>query len=292
MEYHIILNPAAGRGAVKKVQPRLLKDFGSQLGEAQFHPTGSPGHATQIAASLKEKNATVIAVGGDGTIYETANGLVGGNCTLGIIPIGSGNDFIKMLNLPLNFQEAIRVIQRGKTMRIDVGQVGESYFVNGLGMGFDAEVVIETQKVKKLRGFLIYLYSVFKALLRYRNRQITLIVEGKSETREIFMVSVGNGKYLGGGFCLTPGAELNDGILDVCVFRGLSRGEVLAHLPKALKGRHVELPQVECLRVTKLIVESSEGLPVHADGELLSPNLRRVEVGVLPGALTVIHNLA
>lgn len=292
MEYHLILNPAAGRGAVKKAQARLLEMVRSQLGEAHLHATASPGHATQIAAGLKERNAAVIAVGGDGTIHEIANGLVGGNCTLGIIPIGSGNDFIKMFNIPLDFQEAIQVIKRHKTMRIDVGKIGDSYFINGLGMGFDAEVVIETQKVKKLRGFFIYLYSVFKALLHYRNHHITLSVNGKTETREVFMISVGNGKYLGGGFCLTPGAELNDGVLDVCVFRGLRRKEVLLHLPKAIKGRHVELPQVECLRVKKLIVESSEGLPVHADGELLSPCLRRIEAGVLPGALTVIHNLA
>jgi YegS/Rv2252/BmrU family lipid kinase len=283
MTYHLILNPAAGRGTAGKSEAELAKELKDQLGDR--------GHATQIANELKNENAVIITAGGDGTIYETVNGLVGGACTLGIIPIGSGNDFIKMLKLPLDIRSAIEVIKRRNTMIIDIGTVGEGYFTNGLGMGFDAEVVIETQKVKRLRGFFIYLYSVFRTLTHYKNRIVTISIDGKTETREVFMISVGNGECFGGGFYLTPGAEINDGILDLCIFRGLSRKEVLMHLPKALSGKHIHLPQVECLRAKNIIVEAAEGIPVHADGELLSSNLTRVEVGVLHGALNVIHNL-
>lgn len=291
MTYHLILNPAAGRGTAGKSEAELAKELKDQLGDVHLHRTNASGHATQIANELKNENAVIITAGGDGTIYETVNGLVGGACTLGIIPIGSGNDFIKMLKLPLDIRSAIEVIKRRNTMAIDVGTVGEGYFTNGLGMGFDAEVVIETQKVKRLRGFFIYLYSVFRALTHYKNRVVTISIDGKTETREVFMISVGNGECLGGGFYLTPGAEITDGILDLCIFRGLSRKEVLTHLPKALSGKHIHLPQVECLRAKNIIVEAAEGIPVHADGELLSSNLTRVEVGVLHGALNVIHNL-
>jgi YegS/Rv2252/BmrU family lipid kinase len=291
MTYHLILNPAAGRGTAGKSEAELAKELKDQLGDVHLHRTNARGHATQIANELKNENAVIITAGGDGTIYETVNGLVGGACTLGIIPIGSGNDFIKMLKLPLDIRSAIEVIKRRNTMIIDIGTVGEGYFTNGLGMGFDAEVVIETQKVKRLRGFFIYLYSVFRTLTHYKNRIVTISIDGKTETREVFMISVGNGECFGGGFYLTPGAEINDGILDLCIFRGLSRKEVLMHLPKALSGKHIHLPQVECLRAKNIIVEAAEGIPVHADGELLSSNLTRVEVGVLHGALNVIHNL-
>lgn len=291
MEAHIILNPAAGRGAVRKIEADLLKAVSEQLGDVRAHRTESHGHATRIAKELKREGSLVIAAGGDGTIDETVNGLVGGNCTLGIIPTGSGNDFVKMLALPLDYVKAIEVIKRGRTMSMDLGKVGDSYFANGLGMGFDADVVIESAKVKRLRGDMIYLYSVLKTLLHYRNRVITLSVNGKKESREILMVTVGNGEYLGGGFHLTPGAKIDDGILDVCIIEALSFREVLMHLPKAMKGRHISLPQVQFFQAKELIVESAEGIPVHADGELLSTNFKRIEISIVPGALKVIHNL-
>jgi len=124
METHLILNPAAGRGMVSKVEPRLLKAVGEQLGDVQLHRTESHGHATQIAGILKQEKSLVIVAGGDGTIHETVNGLVGGNSTLGIIPIGSGNDFVKMLALPLNYEKAIEVIKHRNTMIIDSGTIG------------------------------------------------------------------------------------------------------------------------------------------------------------------------
>lgn len=291
METHLILNPAAGRGMVRRVESGLLKAVGEQLGDVKLHRTESHGHATQIAKTLKQENSLVIIAGGDGTIYETVNGLVGGNCTLGIIPIGSGNDFVKMLTLPLEYEKAIEVIKLGRTMAMDLGKVGDSYFANGLGMGFDADVVIESRKVKKLRGSMIYLYSVLKTLSHYRNRVITLSVDGKKENRKVFMINVGNGEYLGGGFYLTPGAKIDDGILDVSIIQALSFGEVLMHLPKAMKGRHILLPQVQFFRARELVIESADGIPVHADGELLSTNFKRIEISIVPGALKVIHNL-
>jgi len=291
MDYHLILNPAAGRGLVKKLRPRLLSAAESLPGTVQAHLTAAPGHAQQIAGELKRENAIVIAVGGDGTIHEIANGLVGGNCTLGIVPVGSGNDFVKMLNLPRSYAAALEVIRRGKTLTMDLGKVNDRYFINGLGLGFDAEVVIELQKVKGLRGFALYLYAVFKTLRRLRKRAVSMELNGRRENREVFMINVGNGEYLGGGFRLTPGAKIDDGALDVCIFRALSLGEVLRHLPKALSGKHVELPQVEFLRASELVVESSEGFPVHADGELLGGGVTRLEISLLPQALKVIHNL-
>jgi diacylglycerol kinase family enzyme len=125
----------------------------------------------------------------------------------------------------------------------------------------------------------------------YQNHKITLHLNGTVEMRDIFMINVGNGKVLGGGFRLTPAAEIDDGQLDVCLFNPLSKGEILRHLPKAISGKHIYLPQVEMHKTTKLIIESEDGIPIHADGELLSSNLKRVEIQVIPKSLRVIHNL-
>lgn len=291
MEYHLIINPAAGRGLAGKLLHDICNRACEVLGKVQIYETTCPGHACQISLELKHQDCVVIAVGGDGTVHEVVNGLVGGNCTLAVIPVGSGNDFVKMLHLPSDYKTAIDIIKRARMIWMDIGKVGDVYFLNGLGIGFDAEVVSESRKVKRLRGFLIYLYSVFKALLHYQNRTITLEVNGVREEREIFMITVGNGQCLGGGFYLAPGARIDDGLLDVYIFRNLNRWKVLWNLPKALNGKHVGLPEVQFFRTSHLIIESAEIIPVHADGELLWLNPQRMEVGILPRALPVIHNL-
>ncbi len=253
--------------------------------------TDRPGAATRFAAEIKQNSDVVIAAGGDGTINEVLNGLIGGGGVLGIIPIGSGNDFVKMLNLPRDYEKALRIIQQHNTMRIDVGKVDGRYFLNGLGIGFDAYVVIESQKVKWLRGFVMYLFAILKTLKHYHNMSVNLKLDGREEQREIFMITVGNGKSLGGGFFLTPRAKLDDGVFDICIFRALTTPEVLKNLPKALHGKHLFLPQVEYFQARELSVSSPDWLPMHIDGELMPTNIQQVSVEVVPRAIEVIHNL-
>ncbi len=291
MKYHLILNPSAGRGYAAKIQSVLFNRVEEQLGDVDFYTTEAPGDAKRIAASVSEFNQTVIVAGGDGTIHEVVNGLVGGNSTMGIIPIGSGNDFVKMLNLPFNYVDAIEVVKKRQTMAIDIGRAGEAYFPNGLGIGFDAKAVIESKKVKKLRGFLIYLYAVLKTILLYKNYQVSIYCDGQKEDRKIFMINAGNGAYLGGGFWISPKAELDDGLLEIGIIKNLSKWEIMIHLPKVIKGNHLDLEQVDYFRTTNLIVECDAGFPVHADGELISESCKKIEIDILPGALNVIHNL-
>lgn len=291
MEYHLILNPAAGRGASQKSEQQVIKLSKEYFSSFQLHKTTAPGHAVEITKKFAGKNSTIIAVGGDGTIHEVVNGIMESDSTFGIIPLGSGNDFIKMLNLPLDLESAFEVIKNNKVMMVDVGKLNDRYFPNGIGMGFDAVVVMEALKRRFAKGFLIYLFSVFRAMRHYQNHKITLHLNGNVETRNIFMINVGNGKVLGGGFRLTPEAEIEDGQLDVCIFNPLSKGEILRHLPKAISGKHVNLPQVEMHKTENLIIESENGIPVHADGELLSSDLRRIDIRVVPKSLKVIHNL-
>lgn len=291
MKYHLVINPNAGRGYAGKIQSRLIEDVKRALGAVEVHPTSRPGDIRKIAAGLKMSKSVFMVAGGDGTIHEAVNGLAGGNCLLGIIPIGSGNDFIRMLNLPLKYTEAIDRIKNQRTMSIDIGRVGERVFVNGLGIGFDARAVVESQKVTSLRGNFIYLYAILKTIFLYKNDTVTVEKGDKKEKRKIFLISAGNGAFMGGGFRITPKAKINDGLLDFGIIRGLTKGEIFAHLPKVIKGTHLKLAQVEYFQATSLTIESENGVPVQVDGELLSPAMKHIDIRIEKDALQVIHNL-
>lgn len=289
-KYAIIMNPYAGRGKAAKIEHQILGEFKKQIGSYDLFKTEYPNHAKKIAEQIKTSYPVVIAAGGDGTVNETVNGLIGGSAVLGAIPVGSGNDFCKMLNLPKKLTEIMQVIRQDKRKKIDIGKVGNRYFPNGLGIGFDAWVVKESMKVKKLRGFLIYLYSVLKTTFSYHNASITLSINGKTSQRDIFLIAVGNGKAMGGGFFLNPAAEFDDGLLDVCIIRALNKREVFLNLPKAINGKHIYIEQVEMARTTQLQITCEDGIAAHADGELLGLSLKKLDISIMPSALEVIYN--
>lgn len=292
MRYQLILNPAAGRSEAGKLQSAIIEACRRELNEVQVHITKFPGHATEIATSLKHHPVIVIAAGGDGTVNEVVNGIIGGQATLGVIPIGSGNDFVKTLKLPLDYREAISVIKKGNSKRIDIGKANGVYFANGIGIGFDALVVEESEKITALRGFAIYLVAVLKTLRYFKNIRVDLDFNDVRDKRDIFMISLGNGIAMGGGFYLTPQAKIDDGELDVCIIHKLSKLQALVNLPKAIKGNHHTMKQVTFHRMKEFKLFSEAGVPVHADGELISKNMKELSVSVLPAALEVIHNLA
>jgi YegS/Rv2252/BmrU family lipid kinase len=291
MKYHLIINPNAGRGFGKKVAPRLIKLMQEKLENLSVYETSAPGDAEEHARFLKEKECIIIAAGGDGTIHEIVNGMINGNSILGIIPLGSGNDFVKMLNLSSNLNSSIAIVAKGKKKQIDVGKMNDRYFPNGIGIGFDATVVEETLKVKKLRGFFIYLYSIFKALGTYRNYHVKIHINEEIQKQEVSMISICNGRAMGGGFPLAPYAKIDDGELDVSICNGLSKRQILMLLPQVLRGNHLRSPHVHFQRLKSLVIESDKGLPVQADGEFISTGLKRIEVSILPNSLRVIHNL-
>jgi diacylglycerol kinase (ATP) len=289
-QYAVIFNPCAGKGRAAKMEAQLRRILREKLGEVDIFPTLHPAYARQISLELKDKYQTIIVAGGDGTIHEVVNGMVGGSAALGFVPIGSGNDFVRMMHIPHDLSEAVDVIRTGRQITIDVGQLGDEFFPNGIGVGFDAWVVKESLKIKRLRGIFMYLYAVLKTVFRYKNQTVTISVNGKSLEEDIFLVAIGNGKSMGGGFLLNPTAEINDGQLDICIIRGLKFREIFMHLPKALSGSHVHLEQVEVVRSDKIDINAPNGIAVHADGELLGMDFKELNVTVRPRCLTVIAN--
>ena len=269
-----------------------LRELGIETVLSQTH---GPGDAVALAQRAKQDGfELVIAVGGDGTIYETVNGLAraagaGVAGTLGIIPIGSGNDFVKMLDIPSGWQAACRRIAHGGPRRVDIGRIDDRFFVNNVGMGFDAQVGIEALKVTWARGKAVYMVALARNMLfSYRTPNVKIEMDGESFSRQITLLTVGNGRCSGGGFWLTPSAEIDDGLFDVCIGRKMSKLQILALVPYVMKGTHVTHPEVQMARARRIVVTSDEPLPVHADGEIIYTSATRIEAELLPRKLELI----
>jgi|Deesub1362B_J571_1020462.scaffolds.fasta_scaffold01121_3 YegS/Rv2252/BmrU family lipid kinase len=288
---YAILNPASGRGKGRKIGEKvrqLLERPGVQL---QWKETEYPGHATELARQAPEECECIVAVGGDGTVNEVVNGLVGSGKVLGVIPIGSGNDFARALRLPSNYRKAIDVLWEGQVKTIDLGWVNGRYYPNALGLGFDAQVVHESNRIRRLRGMLIYLYGVIKTVFKFRPFRIRIKLDGKElEKREILMMTVANGISVGGGFLLTPQARNDDGLFDVCIIHKMPKPLIFWHLPKVFWGGHVNLPYTSMFRAKHVVVNAETPLGAHVDGELLGIDDHFYEAKIIPSALKVVWN--
>jgi YegS/Rv2252/BmrU family lipid kinase len=289
--YKFIINPYSGRGNGAKVAGEIEKILREKKIDFEMELTTKPKEATEIAKKSAEKFEVVVAVGGDGTFHEVVKGLVGTKAMLGLMPVGSGNDFAKMFNIDTDIYKSIEILQNGKTKLIDLGKCNDEYFDNSVGIGFDAVVTYESYKIKKLRGMAIYLSAVIKTTFTYKSPKVEIIYNGKKLHKKAFMITIGNGTRQGGGFYITPDAKIDDGLLDICIIDNLSKMQVFQHLPKTLDGSHTGLKEVTMDKTDKIIIESEDNLPVHCDGEILGMNLHKIEIEVIPKILKVIGDV-
>jgi len=288
LTYKFIVNPASSRGKGSITGKWLEKECENRNLDFDLQYTNSPGHATEIASKSVKDFEYIIAVGGDGTLQEVMNGLFGYDTKIGIIPVGTGNDFVRAANIPIKPTEALDIIIDGKLKQIDVGKVGDRIFHNGVGIGFDAWVVNESLKIKKLRGHLIYFYAILKTLKNYRAPFMEINYHEKSISQKLFLVTVANGTSLGGGIKLTPFAQLDDGLLDLNIIQDVNKLKILQNLMKAYSGEHVNMPEVTVDTCKSIAIKSDDGLAVHADGELISCNLKEIEIKIIPKAIKFI----
>ena len=284
---HIIYNPTAGSGRGEKIGQKIKALLDQDGIACQLLITQRPGHATQIARQLQEEKAeTVLSVGGDGTALEVARGLVGSQTALGIIPAGTGNDFIKTIGLPKDPEAALRHILSHEPKKTDVGEINGSLFLNEIGTGFDVSVLDWAAKAKKYcRGLLPYLYGVIQTLFRFHSIPITYAVDGgESVTRDAFVVGVANGKWIGGGIGIAPEAAADDGLFDVVVVDKIPRRKLLGRLIGLMKGRILTFPETHFVRASS-VVFSAPDMRVNVDGEIVPAD--RMEARILPGQLLV-----
>lgn len=286
--FKFIVNPAAARGKSAKIAKKLNHLCQARGVDFDMVYTSKRGEATELAREAAGQFECIVAVGGDGTVNEVVNGIVGCQVKFGIIPIGSGNDFVKAIHIPLKLEAALDTLTALNTRWVDVGRAGSVYFQNGLGIGFDAWVVQESFKVKRLRGNAIYLYSVIKTIYGYQAPYMQLRYDDIKRQEKIFMITVGNGTSLGGGFKLTPFALLDDGLLDLTIIQDLKKWEIYQNLASVYFGKHTRMPQVTTARTKTVKIDCDQGFAAHVDGELLSLNIKTLEVTIVPKALEIV----
>jgi YegS/Rv2252/BmrU family lipid kinase len=267
--------------------------------------THARGGAIELTFQAIERGCTcVAAVGGDGTINEVVNGIIGarergvGDATLGIIPLGTGSDFIKALDgvVAGDLHGAITRLVAGATRPVDVGQITvqagsqefKRAFINGLGAGVDAQVAVEVGKITWLTGFAAYIVASMRALATYRPGLMTVRYDGKELRRRLYFATLGNGRFQGGGFLLTPAGQIDDGLLDLCIVQSLRPDQVIRFFPKLIDGTHVDLPVVTMAKARQIEISSPVPFPVATDGEVIATDATLVAIEILPGAIRLV----
>ncbi len=236
----------------------------------------------------------MVAVGGDGTVHEVANGLLqggrGASAVLGVVPIGSGNAFAKLVGVARHSPlRAVRRLVTARAVAFDVGHVLDEYFVNSAGVGFGAEVVRVRNAMPGLSGFLSYLVPVFRAFARFRPPRLEVRASGFRETGYMMMVEICNGTTAGGSYRFAPAALPGDGRLDVCVVRRVSLARFLLAVPRVMRGTHGTMREVALFQTRAMTLRSLEGpLVLHLDGELRESAVCECTVRVQPGRLKVL----
>ncbi len=311
MRFAFVLNPAARSGRAARDADRVLAGARALGLDASLHLTDRPRHATDLARGLAERHDVVVAVGGDGTVQEVAAGLVGTGATLGVLPLGTGNDLAHALGMPTRLPSALAALASGAPCAMDLGRVRwtepggemrERIFANSVGVGFDALVASQVPRYKRLGGRAAYLAATLGSLSLWRRRDLAIEVrthvpeaspgEVASEVLyegPFFLCEVGNGPSVGGGVLLTPEAVLDNGVLDLCLARAVGPVRIARLLPRAVRGTHTGAPEVVMGRAPRITLRATRGtLPVHADGEPVSAGAAVVELEVLPGAIRAI----
>ncbi len=296
----VILNPAAGRGQGKQRRAALESLLAASGVLCELLETRAAGDATRLAAQAAAEGANIVAAaGGDGTLSEVLNGLAAGGFTarLGILPLGTGNDFARCIGVGTDLKAAVDTLFHGTPRAIDVGQVrfgdhAPRYFLNVSGCGFDA---LAAQRVNEnrdrrgwrhIRGMPAYLCAVLQELATLRAASLRLEADGQVFEQRAMLCAIANATSYGGGMRVAPDALLDDGLFDICTIAEAGRWEFLRAFPGVFKGTHVSHPKVTMRRAREIYLSSEPPLPVLVDGDVLGTT--PVRFSILPCALEIM----
>jgi diacylglycerol kinase (ATP) len=293
---HLFLNPTAGRGRAGKRQPRiieLLKKSGSRV---EYHASQAVGDIENQVLDCVNNGAThVVVAGGDGSVHEAVNGILRSDnvAALGVVPTGTGNDFAKACDIPLNWEHATRLladrIAADETPRkIDAGRFNDRFFANGAGIGFDAKVTRVAQSIRLPIGDLVYLLAIFRTMLGgIASPRLQIRTEGYDWEGPLTLAAISNGPWVGGMFHIAPMAVNSDSILELLIAKPVTRRRILALLPKLMSGEHMQEPEIVHQSITSLTIHAEVPIASHLDGEV-QPLQTDFDLSVLPGALNLL----
>lgn len=298
-----ILNPMARNGKARRGIGRVTGLLEALDSEMPVLLTEGPGHAIELARDAAATSDVVIAIGGDGTLHEVANGLIQSQAAvaLGIVPFGTGNDYVKMTKTPRKLESAIKLLEKGKRKAVDYGiltyqfERGKEsrFFINTAGVGLDAEVGFRVSSFKGLPGFTAYLAALFYTLRDLKSSDCKLFYESETTSVQQFherllLCSFGNGRHSGGLFPLTPAAAIDDGLIDICAIKDMPLPRILRYIPRVLRGAHLSLPECHSMKGTGFSISVDPGMFVHADGEILAHHASHMHVQLVKHGLTII----
>ncbi|MCC7117266.1 MAG: diacylglycerol kinase family lipid kinase [Anaerolineales bacterium] len=305
MKYFVIVNPTSGRGLGGRSIPQIEAALKTNGLDFTLTQTQKMWHAAELAETAAQNGYDVIVcAGGDGTVNETINGIMRArqkgfaHSAFAVLSIGTGNDFAGGVGIPTNLNDGLKALKANRRKRVDVGLVKGGdypegrYFGNGIGAGFDAAVGHEADKVRWTRGLPAYLIGVVKTVFLYYNPARTEIILDQEETitQISLMISVMNGRRMGGGFQLAPEGDPTDGFFDLCIAESASKFRILSMLPHFILGTQKKLPEVKMRRAKTVAIKTlDQTFPAHADGEFISLNASTLTLELLPAALEIIH---
>ena len=297
MKTIVIFNPVCGRGRAKKLLPTLERTLRASGLDFDLLSSERPWHTADLAErAARDGHEVVITAGGDGTANEAINGLMRARAdgydqtALGMLSIGTGNDFAASVGIPVNLQDAIDVIAQNKRRRIDIGLMkgcdfpDGRYFGNCVGIGFDAAGTIQSRKITWAGGMLAYLIAVVQTIFWYYQAP-TLRIEMDNETitQPSLLVSIMNGKRIGGGFWVAPDSLPDDGLFDLCIAQEVSRVRMFTFIPHFIKGTQATQPEIKMRRSKNVKVTATKGsMPVHMEGEIVGESCTELAVEILP----------
>ncbi len=285
-----IVNPIAGKGKCARLWPQVegyLRELGLEF-EVCF--TKNKGDAIGLAAEAASREIDcLLSVGGDGTLNEVVNGVAKRPVTIGVIPTGSGNDFVRTLGLkPHDWRGACRMVAAGRVRPMDLGRINGRHFANVAGVGFDAAVANCANVWAKQRfpGSMAYVAALLKVLAQFKSTELTIELDDQTFSGVGWLVAVANAQYFGGGMWVAPRAKIDDGLFDVCILGELSRSRFLAAFPSVFSGKHLAHPAIHYFRSQSVKVSAKDPLLVQADGELIAETPQ--SLCLLPGRLSIL----
>ena len=289
--YLLIVNPEAGSRSTMKALPEIERLLRDRNADYEFHFTKERNHATELVKEIGADFDVVVSVGGDGTINEIVNGLPDLNKPMGIIPIGTGNDFARSCSIKIgDLESAVDVLLAHDVKKLDVGEVNGRRFINVMGLGFEGRANDIGKMLPFLRGIPKYLIAIGGTYLTYRRMQLRAKFNDLDINEKVFLISIGNGWNVGGGLQLTPKAKLDDGFFDVCYVHHISRVRILQVFTKLYDGSIDGEPEMELHQTKELTIESDSPIPAHIDGEAFDPVQKSFHIRLIPEAQEIIGN--
>ncbi len=300
MPTKVILNPIADLGnGLKHLD--TIQALARGHDEVDIVLSERQGHAEELAAAaIDEGYELLVAAGGDGTVHEIVNAMMNSGregIKLGVIPLGTGNDFAYALGISNDLPNAVQNIYRGQTQIVDLAVVEDDkgrrrYFENNMGVGFDANVVIRTAEITRVRGFAKYMLAVLTTMaLDFNPYHVTVRFDQEEMEQDVLFLYLGIGTRGGGGFLLTPDARQDDGLIDSCMVKMLGRLKALTLINSATKGTHVQTPYVDMRQNREIVIHSPDAMPIQIEGEVYArpeDDVHLLIVTSLPAALEVI----